>query len=106
MKTINIEANLKEFMEDAVITEDINQAIFIMKDGTLIDGEFDCGIRGDDHNELLGYFDGMDWKELHQRLDIVRLVPETKFALINKGQKLNQVQRDLLNDSDYQVAEY
>ena len=106
MKTINVEANLKEFMEDAVTTDDINQAIFIMKDGTLIDGEFDCGIRGDDHNELLDYFDGMTWEELHQQLDIVRLVPETKFALIGKGQELNQDQQDLLNNSDYQVAEY
>mgnify|MGYP000843901819 FL=1 len=106
MKTINVEANLKEFMEDAVTTDDINQAIFIMKDGTLIDGEFDCGIRGDDHNELLDYFDGMTWEELHQQLDIVRLVPETKFALIGKGQELNQAQRDLLNNSDYQIAEY
>ena len=106
MKTINVEADLKEFMEDAVITEDINEAIFIMKDGTLIDGEFDCGIRGDDHNELLDYFDSMTWEELHQQLNIVRLVPETKFALINKGQELSQAQQDLLNNSDYQVAEY
>lgn len=106
MKTINIEANLKEFMEDVVTTEGINEAIFIMKDGTLINGEFDCGIRGDDHNELLGYFDGMNWEELHQQLHIVRLVPETKYALIGKGQKLNQVQQDLLNDSNYKVAEY
>ena len=106
MKTINVEADLKEFMEDAATTEDIDQAIFIMKDGTLIDGEFDCGIRGDDHNELLDYFDGMTWEELHQQLKIVRLVPETKFALIGKDQELNQDQQDLLNNSDYQVAEY
>ena len=106
MKTINVAASLKEFMEDAVTTEDISQAIFIMKDGTLIDGEFDCGIRGDDHNELLDYFDGMTWEELHQQLNIVRLVPETKFALIGKGQELNQLQRDLLINSNYQVAEY
>ena len=106
MKTINVEANLKEFMEDVPTTKDINEAIFIMKDGTLIDGEFDCGIRGDDHNELLDYFDGMTWEELHQRLNIVRLVPETKFALISKGQKLNQDQQDILNNSSYQVAEY
>ena len=106
MKTINVEADLKEFMEDAVITEDINEAIFIMKDGTLIDGEFDCGIRGDDHNELLDYFGGMDWEELHQQLNIVRLVPETKFALVGKDQELNQLQRDQLNNSNYQVAKY
>ena len=106
MKTINVEADLKEFTEDAATTEDINEAIFIMKDGTLIDGEFDCGIRGNDHNELLSYFDGMTWEELHQQLNIVRLVPETKFALIGKGQELNQDQQDLLNNSNYQVAEY
>jgi len=106
MKTINVKANLTAFMEDVVTTDDIKQAIFIMKDGALIDGEFDCGIRGNDHNELLSYFEGLDWKELHKQLNIVRLVPETKFALIGKGQKLNQLQQDLLANSSYQVAEY
>ena len=106
MKTINVKANLKEFMEDAVTTEDINQAIFIMNDGTLIDGEFDCSIRGNDHNELLSYFEGLDWKELHKQLNIVRLVPETKIALIGKSQELNQPQQDLLINSGYQVAKY
>jgi len=106
MKTINVEANLKEFMEDVVTTKNINQAIFIMNDGTLIDGEFDCDIRGNDHNELLSYFDGLDWEELHKQLNIIRLVPETKIALIGKGQELNQLQQDLLTNSGYQVTEY
>jgi len=106
MKAIDIKANLKEFMEDAATTEDINQAIFIMKDGTLIDGEFDCGIRGNDHNELLSYFEDLDWEELHNHLNIVRLVSETKIALIGKGQKLNQLQQDLLINSGYQVTKY
>ena len=48
----------------------------------------------------------MDWKELHQQLNIVRLVPETKFALVGQGQELNQRQRDLLINSNYQVAKY
>ena len=70
------------------------------------DGKYSVGNLGDDHNELLDYFGGMDWKELHQQLNIVRLVPETKFALIGQGQELNQRQRDQLNNSNYQVAEY
>ncbi len=106
MKTINVEANLKEFMEDVVTTKNINQAIFIMNDGALIDGEFDCGIRGNDHNELLSYFDGLNWEELHNQLNIVRLVPETKIALIGKDQELNQLQQDLLTNSGYQVTKY
>jgi len=106
MKTINIKANLKEFMKDVVTTENIDQVIFIMKDGSLIGGEFDCGIRGNDHNELLSYFEGLDWKELHKQLNIVRLVPETKVALIDKDQELNQFQQDLLTNSSYQVAKY
>lgn len=106
MKTINVEANLKEFIEDVVTTKNINQAIFIMNDGTLIDGEFDCGIRGNDHNELLSYFNSLDWKELHKQLNIVRLVPETKITLIDKGQELNQLQQNLLINSSYQVAKY
>lgn len=106
MKTIDVKTNLKEFMEDVATTEDISQAIFIMNDGTLINGEFDCGIRGNDHNELLSYFDDLNWEELHKQLNIVRLVPETKIALIGKGQKLNQLQQDLLTNSSYQVAEY
>ena len=106
MKTINVANDLKEFIEDAATTDDIAQAIFIMEDGTLIDGEFDCGTRGDDHNELLSYFEGMTWAEIHQQLKVIRLVPETNFALIGKDQKLNAIQNNLLANSNYQVAEY
>lgn len=104
--TTQTQAELQEFLDDVELTDDIDEAIFIMNDGTMISGEFDCGIRGTDHNELLSYFDNMDWEQLHKELHIVRLVPETHFALINKGQQLNEVQQDLLNDSDYTIAEY
>lgn len=43
---------------------------------------------------------------LHKQLNIVRLVPETKIALIGKRQELNQFQQDLLTNSSYQVVEY
>ena len=56
--------------------------------------------------ELLDYFEGMTWAEIHQQLKVVRLVPETNFALVGKGQELNTIQYNLLANSDYQVAEY
>ena len=97
----------KEFLDDVETTDNIDDAIFIMNDGTLVSGEFDCGTRGVDHNELKSYFNNdPSWEEIHKVLHIVRLVPESHVALINKGQVLNSKQKALLKGSSYDVEKY
>ena len=88
---------------DLETTSNINEALAILSDGTLISGEFDCGIRGLDHNGLLDA--GETWDSLHN-CNIVRLVPESETALINQDQQLNDIQLALLSDSEYAIERY
>lgn len=88
---------------DLETTSNINEAIAVLPDGTLISGEFDCGIRGLDHNGLLDA--GENWDSLHN-CNIVRLVPESDTALINQDQQLNDIQLALLADSEYAIERY
>jgi len=88
---------------DLETTSNINEAIAILSDGTLISGEFDCGIRGLDHNGLLDA--GENWDDLHN-CNIIRLVPESGTALINQKQQLNDIQLALLSDSEYAIERY
>lgn len=62
-----------EILEYCETTEDITQAIYIIDD-VLVDGEFDYGCRGLDHNALLG--DGYGWDEI--LMYGVVIVPETQ----------------------------
>ena len=88
---------------DLEITDNINEAIAVLPDGTLISGEFDCGIRGLDHNGLLDA--GENWDDLHN-CNIIRLVPESETALINQKQRLNDIQLALLDNSSYTIERY
>lgn len=117
LKQVYVQSSLDDGFEmDEIITDDVNEAIFMLADGTLISGQFECGVRGVDHNDLASLFekdadflteDGtISWELLHQAFNFVRLVPESQTALIGKTQTLTNAQRDLLADSDYQLARY
>lgn len=86
-------------------TSNPNEAIFIFPDGSMIDGLFDCGYRGEDHNGLRSYF-ATDWAHVHDLTGVVRLVPETKEALIKTGQKLTDVQTRIIKKLHYIVDAY
>lgn len=100
--------NLKD--EGYQLTSDFLQAIFIDRYGNMVDGEFDCGMRGLDHNCIL---DGSDhetphnvkWENVHKQ-GIVRLVPETKVALIIESQEITDYQRELILMYDYEIEVY
>ena len=62
-----------EILEYFSTTNNISEAIYII-DNIYIDGEFDYGCRGLDHNALLG--DGYGWKEILE--NGVVIVPETQ----------------------------
>lgn len=93
------------YFEPDELTTDINQAIYLFKDGSMVSGEFDCGSRGLDHNCLLsqGF---KDYNELHRATGVVRLVPETQTALILANQHLSKRQQSALSNSDYIIEEY
>jgi hypothetical protein len=96
-------------------TDDIDQAIFIFPDGKMIDGEFYGGNRGLDHNSLtsieeLPNFKRGDshsvWPDIHYNTGVVRLVPETKVALIMEGQTLTPAVKKQLQDAGYEIEPY
>ena len=93
-------------------TDNPHEAIFLLEDCRMIDGEFDCGMRGVDHNIIIGAIGGnhMDrskaWDIIHDDFRVVRLVPETKIALINTTQELTQEQQQIIDYLDYEIERY
>lgn len=103
---------------DSQLTDNINEALYILRDGSMISGMYEYGIRGDDHRMIEGLISEGEtmhqndqatvdfWKALHQKTGLVRVVPETKQALIAKGQKLTANQKEAIDELNYQVQEY
>lgn len=101
----------REWIDDQQTTKNLDHAIFIMAGGTLIDGEFDCGSRGLDHNciislapDELSHVDKWEW--IHSNMNVVRLVPETGQALIGLAQSLTKPQKKWLDGSSYEILRY
>ena len=64
------------------LTTNMNEAITILPSGSMISGEFDCGVRGVEHNQLLGYNDN------HQKLldlGITIIIPESNKMVLPNG---------------------
>lgn len=84
------------------LTLNPNEALFILNDGAFLDGIFECGVRGEDHHGMLSFFDGMNipesqqWRTLHLKYGVIRLVPETGEALVAKGQRLSRYQKNVI----------
>lgn len=105
--TYNVEAN-NEFKANLIndgyeFTNKLDECIYILPCGTLLDGQFDCGSRGLDHNMIGGYnpynrYDNYEefWKYVHETLCLVRVVPETGVLLLSENQFLTAEQNDVV----------
>lgn len=107
--TIELIKRLEE--AEIAFTTNIDEAIYILEDGSLIDGVYDMGMRSEDHRCIeagidLNRYDSNMWEVLHDTYKVVRLVPETRYALIKQGQELNEIQIQLLSLTDYEIEEY
>lgn len=93
-------------------TQDINQAIYILSDGRMISGMFDCGVRGTDHRIVENIFDDIDrehqdfWIEVIDRTNMLMYIPETKVALKKRRQKLTPSQIDILKNHQVKLEEF
>ena len=69
---------INKMIEDEEIqtTENVLEAIFYSEQTGYIFGDFDCGIRGLDHNVLISKDDGIEWQDVVAAGIII--VPETK----------------------------
>lgn len=94
MKTLTNEQIIELFEAEGVeTTESLDEAIYILDDGTLISGMFFYGMRTEDHRIIEILFDDIDrytedfWKQAHERTGMIQHVPETSFILIKQGQE-------------------
>jgi len=102
---------LSEWLQDQELTDNIDEAIFILENGQMVSGDFDMGMRGLDHNCIIclapsELSHNEKWNHIHSVYNVVRLVPETKEALITGVQILSSIQKQLLKDSNYKISVY
>jgi len=99
-----LEAQLLD--DDIELADNLDNAIYMFNNGVLVSGEFYDGIRGADHNTLLGELPNSDtYEELHQHYAVARLVPETQTALVS-GLQLSGNKLDMLKDYGYTIETY
>lgn len=99
-------------------TDNPYEALYILRDGTLISSIDDYGDRSEDHRAITGlisegddYYrtsDGANkfWSALHEKTGVIRVVPETGEALIAVNQKLSPAQQEIVKNYDLRVDEY
>lgn len=82
------------FEEEGVeTTENLEEAIYILDDGTLISGMFYDGCRTEDHRIIEVLFDDIDrytedfWEQAHARTGMIQHVPESNWILVKQGQE-------------------
>ncbi|ALY06866.1 hypothetical protein HOR11_gp045 [Lactobacillus phage SA-C12] len=94
-------------LDDGIeLADNLGEAIYMFENGVLVSGEFCDGIRGADHNTLLGELPNSDtYEELHQHYAVARLVPETQTALVS-GLQLSGNKLDMLKDCGYTIETY
>ena len=102
---------------DLTLTNNLNESLYLMTNGKMINGCDEYGERSEDHRCMLdlilngkNYYTLKDpvkaWIKLHRETGLIRICPETKTALISTGQTLTTRQKDVLNNFNYQVEEY
>ena len=107
--------------DELEVTDNINEALYIMRDGTMISGtDSETGIRGLDHmcaqdiisegntRNLYRSGNGVEkfWQALHAKTGLIRYAPETETALIGEGQELTDEQLKALSSADYKIENY
>lgn len=111
MKYLKLTDSLKNDLiddeDEDTFTDNVDEAIFVLNDGSLVSGEFYDGIRNLDHNSIKSRFEPeTSWKQLHDTYNFIRLVPETKTALISGSQVISENVKNILNSSDYETEIY
>ena len=92
--------------DDIKLAETIGDAIFMFDNGVLVSGEFCDGVRGNDHNIIIGELpSSSSYEELHQHYAVARLVPETKTALVS-GLQLSPSSIKQLTNYGYTIEKY
>lgn len=103
---------IHERLQDGEIelTDNPWEAIYIMRDGSLISGNFSYGSRGDDHRIIEYIFDDINryskgfWDQMFKRTGMIMLIPETMQALVPDFIVPTTQQRSILNELEYEIV--
>lgn len=108
MKDEEIVEKLEE--SDIFTTDDPAEAIYVLRDGTLISGDFEYGSRGEDHSCIERVFDDINrytknfWEEMFERTEVVMLVPESCEAYYYEPPTKEQMQ--VVIELGYDLLDY
>ena len=93
--------------EGVETTDNLEEAIYILSDGTLISGMFYDGDRTEDHRIIEILFDDIDrytpnfWSIAHERTGMIQHVPETSYILKTVGQGVTTEQQTYFNKVEH-----
>lgn len=108
MKDEEIVEKLEE--NDIFTTDDPAEAIYVLRDGTLISGDFEYGSRGEDHSCIERVFADINrytksfWEEMFKRTEVVMLVPECNEAYYYEP--ITAAQRNVVEELGYNLRDY
>jgi hypothetical protein len=94
------------------ITDNIHEGIYILEDGSLIDGEFDpYAGRCEDHRMMESFtdkerYDDDFWDHITREFNVVMVVPETEFILLKPWQNVTPEQQRVMDALGYEVDHY
>lgn len=98
------------------LTDDIKESIYILRNGKMISGNFDCGIRSVEHREIAELFiEDEDrysptiWSNLHDKTGVIMVVPEKMELLIMEEQELTDEQKETISNPlnpCFEIEEY
>ena len=108
MRTITNEQIIEMFEAEGIETTDnLNESIYILDDGTMISGMFYDGDRTEDHRVIEVLFDDIDrytnnfWELAHERTGMIQHVPECNQLLINKTNVLSDEQLEIVEQMEF-----
>lgn len=94
------------------LTDNIYEGIYILKDGSLIDGDFDpYAGRCEDHRMMESFtdkdrYDADFWDHITREFGVVMVVPETEMILLKPWQTITKEQRRVMEELGYEVDYY
>lgn len=89
--------------EGIELTNNIDEAIYIFDDGSMLSGMFVDGMRTEDHRIIELLFDDTDrydtkfWDNVVERTRVIQYVPETKFILLKPNQVMTSQQQKIVD---------
>lgn len=102
--------DLNELLDEVEMTNDITEAIWITPDNKMVWGEYDLGVRGADHRDILDIYDldrdnTKSWDKIHE-IGFIRVVTETDTALVYDNQPFSKEQKENLEKGGFKIESY